>query len=155
MTQTIVNHKTPSLHLHAHVLILIPSISKIVEVYFWPYNFAKNVFSQCMHVRRELKDNSLKYKHFTCFLNIAGWKYLLARRNFLIYLALTVEKLWPTWTRRIRNCIIPSLSSSLLFSVESCKRPTRLILPLFWTLPFLLKKKTGHLIKIDCTSLGS
>ena len=45
----------------------------------------------------------------------------------------------PTCTRNILSCIIPSLSSSLLFSVDSCSRPIKLILPRFWTLPVLLK----------------
>lgn len=46
-----------------------------------------------------------------------------------------------TWTRKIRSCMIPSLSSSLLFSVDSCRRPIKFSFPRFCTLPFLLKIK--------------
>ena len=56
-----------------------------------------------------------------------------------------------TWTRKILSCIIPSLSSSLLFSVESCNRPIRLILPRFWTLPFLLKNEQNNDTKLIVT----
>ena len=51
-----------------------------------------------------------------------------------------------TCTLRMRSCIIPSLSSSLLLSVESCSLPTRLILPRFCRRPFLLQKRSAKLL---------
>ena len=46
----------------------------------------------------------------------------------------------PACVRRMRSVTMSSLSSSLVFSVVSCNRPIRLILPRFWTLPPLLQK---------------
>ena len=45
-----------------------------------------------------------------------------------------------TCTRSILSCIMPSFSSSRLFSVDSCRRPIKLIFPRFCSFPFLLKK---------------
>ena len=45
---------------------------------------------------------------------------------------------------RILRATIPSFSSCFAFSVESCKRPMRFTLPLFWTLLFFLKEKKNE-----------
>jgi len=44
-----------------------------------------------------------------------------------------------TCVRRMRNWTTPSLSSSLLFSVDNCNRPIKLTRPRFWGFPALLK----------------
>ena len=47
---------------------------------------------------------------------------------------------------RMRSVTMSSLSSSFVFSVVSCNRPIRLILPRFWILPPLLYIKKNSLV---------
>lgn len=50
-----------------------------------------------------------------------------------------------TWTLKILSCTMLSLSSSLLLSVDNCKRPTKLILPRFCNFPFFLEYQVNSL----------
>lgn len=54
----------------------------------------------------------------------------------------------PTCTLSTLSATMLSLSSSLAFSVVSCRRPIKLILPLFWSFPPFLKDNISTSISV-------
>jgi hypothetical protein len=70
--------------------------------------------------------------------SVCNWAFVIF---FLILSIFTIA----SCVLRTRSWTMPSLSSSRLFSVESCSRPIRLILPRFCGRPFFLVMVRGEM----------